>query len=408
MKSNKVSFFVVLCACLLIVLGDVRFIIGSAGYWVAWCAVAFAGFFLSSHQFSRTVSTDFFVYLVGFFLILISFLLSGVVNQDDYTIYQGVKVFFIALVFYCVYVNARNLSGADVYKISLICIAVGLFLFLISKFYLREFYVELGDGRQGSQFAYPGVLWKTPVFFIGFIVAGIVFGTGNKLLSLLALLGGLFLLKSDSSRTGFLILAMVALLFVVLCAYLKPKSTIIGSLVLGVCGIGLLILYSGGFVFFSHAEEPLVINRLAAGDPIRTKMLADGILHVQQCFPFGCGFGTATTQVNDENMVVHNAYLSSLGDLGVLGFTGMIMLMFAPVFFFLGKIMTFRSQDIKSNKDLAYSIAAFGGVLGYALLMMLHPFSTELSEWGIWAVMVSLLATFSWRMVSTDDVQVEA
>lgn len=408
MKSNKVSFFVVLCACLLIVLGDVRFIIGSIGYWVAWCAVACAGFCLSSHQFSRTVSTDFFVYLVGLFLILISFLLSGVVNQDGYTIYQGVKVFFIALVFYCVYVNARNLSGADVYKISLICIAVGLFLFLISKFYLREFYVELGDGRQGSQFAYPGVLWKTPVFFIGFIVVGVVFGTGNKLLSLLALLGGLFLLKSDSSRTGFLILAMVALLFVVLCAYLKPKSTIIVSLVLGVCGIGLLTLYSGGFVFFSHAEEPLVINRLAAGDPIRAKMLADGVLHVQQCFPFGCGFGTATTQVNDENMVVHNAYLSSLGDLGGVGFTGLIMLMFAPVFFFLGKIMTFRSQEIKSNKDLAYSIAAFGGVLGYALLMMLHPFSTELSEWGIWAVMVSLLSTFSLRMVSTDDVQVEA
>lgn len=408
MKSNKISFFVVLCACLLIVLGDVRFIIGSAGYWVAWCAVAFAGFFLSSHQFSRTVSTDLFVYLVGFFLILISFLLSGVVNQDDYTMYQGVKVFFIALVFYCVYVNARDLTGADVYKISLICVAVGLFLFLMSKFYLREFYVELGDGRQGSQFAYPGVLWKTPVFFVGFIVAGIVFGAGNKFFSLLALLGGLFLLKSDSSRTGFLILAIVALLFVALCAYLKPKSAIIGSLVLGVCGIGLLILYSGGFVFFSHAEEPLVINRLAAGDPIRTKMLADGVLHVQQCFPFGCGFGTATTQVNDENMVVHNAYLSSLGDLGVLGFTGVIILMFTPVLFFLGKIMTFRSQDIKSNKDLAYSIASFGGVLGYALLMMLHPFSTELSEWGIWAVMVSLLSTFSWRMVSTDDVQVEA
>lgn len=408
MKSNKVSFFVILCACLLVVLGDVRFIIGSAGYWIAWGAVAFTGFFLSSHRYSRAVSADLFMYMVGFFLILISFLLSGVVNQDDYTIYQGVKVFFIALVFYCVYVNARDLAGADVYKISLICIAVGLILFLMSKFYLREFYVELGDGRQGSQFAYPGVLWKTPVFFVGFIVAGIVFGAGNKLFSLLALLGGLFLLKSDSSRTGFLILAIVALLFVGLCAYLKPKSAIIGSLLLGVCGIGVLILYSGGFVFFSHAEEPLVINRLAAGDPIRTKMLADGLLHVQQCFPFGCGFGTATTQVNDENMVVHNAYLSSLGDLGVLGFTGMTILMFTPVLFFIGKIMTFRSQDIKSNKDLAYSIAAFGGVLGYALLMMLHPFSTELSEWGIWAVMVSLLSTFSWRMVSTGDVQVEA
>lgn len=407
MKSDKVSVFVILLACLLVVLGDVRFVIGSAGYWVAWCAVISAGFFCSSRQFGRTISAELFVYMTGFFLILVSFFLSGIINQDEYTIYQGVKVFFIALAFCCIYINARDLAGADIYKISLFCIAIGLFMFLISKFYLREFYVELGDGRQGSQFAYPGVLWKTPVFFVGFVVAGMIFGAGNKMLSLLAMLGGLFLLKSDSSRTGFLILAVIALLFVVLCAYLKPKAAVLCSLVLGVCGIGLLILYSGGFVFFSNAEEPLVLNRLAAGDPIRTKMLSDGILHVQECFPFGCGFGTATTLVDGENMVVHNAYLSSLGDIGVLGFIGMAILMFSPVFFFLGKLITYRLQGVTSVANLAYSIAAFGGVLGYAFLMMLHPFSTELSEWGIWALMVSLLSTFSGRMLATDDTQVE-
>lgn len=189
MKSDKVSVFVILLACLLVVLGDVRFVIGSAGYWVAWCAVIFAGFFCSSRQFGRMISAELFVYMTGFFLILVSFFLSGIINQDEYTIYQGVKVFFIALAFCCIYINARDLAGADIYKISLFCIAIGLFMFLISKFYLREFYVELGDGRQGSQFAYPGVLWKTPVFFVGFVVAGMISGAGNKMLSLLAMLG---------------------------------------------------------------------------------------------------------------------------------------------------------------------------------------------------------------------------
>lgn len=407
MKSNKLSVYVVLCACLLIVLGDVRFIIGSAGYWVAWCAIIFAGLFFSSYLLSRKVSVELFVYLVGFFLLLMSFFLSGIVNQDMYTIYQGVKVFFISLAFFCIYINARNLTGPDVYNISLICIGVGLLLFLMSKYFLRDLYVELGDGRQGSQFAYPGVLWKTPVFFIGFVVAGMVFGAGNKLLSLLTLIGGMFLLKADSSRTGFLILAMVALLFVLLCAYLKPKTVLICSLVLGLGTIGLLILYSGGFVFFSHAEEPLVLNRLAAGDPIRTQMLADGLLHVQLCSPFGCGFGTATTLVGGERMVVHNAYLSSLGDLGVLGFIGLVILMFSPVFIFIGKLIDLTLLPIRSTENLAYSIAAFGGVLGYVLLMMLHPFSTELSEWGIWILMVSILSAFSQKVAGENEVLVE-
>ncbi|MQT71596.1 hypothetical protein GHO43_26870 [Pseudomonas sp. FSL R10-0071] len=82
--------------------------------------------------------------------------------------------------------------------------------------------------------------------------------------------------------------------------------------------------------------------------------------------------------------------------------------MFYPVFFFLGKLITYRLQGVTSVANLAYSIAAFGGVLGYAFLMMLHPFSTELSEWGIWALMVSLLSTFSGLMLATDDTQVEA
>lgn len=400
LKSNKVSVYVVLCACLLIVIGDVRFIIGSVGYWALWLIVVLTGFFLSSSKFERTVSAELFVYIVGFLLLVTSFVLSGIANQDLYTIYQGLKIFFIALTFFCLYVNVYSLSNEDVYYVSKTAIAVGLFLFLISKYMFRDWYVELGDGRQGSYFAYPGVLWKTPVFFIGFVISGMIFAVGNKISSLLIILGGVFLMMADSSRTGFLIFSMVALLFFLICAYSKPKFIIIGSLIMIFIGVGLLLLYSGGFVHLSQVDDPLVLNRLAEGDPTRTKMFADGVLHAMNCFPLGCGFGTSTSLVDGDYMVVHNAYLSSLGDLGVLGFIGLTVLMCSPVIFFLGKLISFKN---KSSVNLVYSIAAFGGVSGYGLLMMLHPFSTELSEWGIWILMVSMLSTFSRRMVIRSD-----
>lgn len=409
LKSNAATFWMMLLACVLIVLGDVRFIIGSIGYWLAWSVVGFAGFFLTGTVFSRKISVDLFVYLIGFFLVFISFILSGFVNQDMYTLYQGFKMFCVMVIFFCIYINAKRLSGDDFYIISMVCIAVGLCFFLLCKYVYKDFYILLGDGRQGSLFAYPGVLWKTPVFFTGFIISGAIFAGKNKVLALLAVIAAMYLLIMDSSRTGFLIIAMIALLFIMLCAYLKPKLAVICSLLLLISGICLLVLYGGGFISFGHADEPLVLNRLAAGDPIRAKMLLDGITHAEECVPLGCGFGTATSWVDGGPMVVHNAYLSSIGDLGVAGFIGMAVLMISPIVFFLCKIRHFNVLDSESTKKLAFSIAAMGGGIGYAFLLMLHPLSTELSEWGIWIVMVSILSVFSKHVdVNKLNVQAEA
>lgn len=38
---------------------------------------------------------------------------------------------------------------------------------------------------------------------------------------------------------------------------------------------------------------------------------------------------------------------------------------------------------------------------------MLHPLSTELSEWGIWIVMVSILSVFS-KHVDVNELNVQA
>lgn len=403
MKSYVAPYYVVLFACLLIVVGDLRFLISPIGYWIAWGAVVAIGCFFTGCMHYRKINIELFIYLVGFFLVFVSFVLSGVVNDSNYTLYQGVKIFCVAVMFVCIFMNAENFTARRMYVISAICIGAGLFFFLLSKYFLRDLYVVFGDGRQGSVFAYPGVLWKTSVFFVGFIIAGMMFGGENKLLSLLALMGALYLLIMDSSRTGFLMLAMVVFMYVILYSRINPKTMFLVFLALSICGIGLFLLHiSGGFIF-SQSNEPLVLNRLAAGDPTRAQMLVDGVLHAEQCIPLGCGFGTATTLVHGEPMVVHNAYLSALGDIGILGFIGMTILMFSPIVFFLKRFRDFRLSDDKSIMTIAYAVAAFGGAAGYAFLMMLHPFSTELSEWGIWIIMVSILSSLMRRMAECNS-----
>ncbi len=398
MKSYVAPYYVVLCACLLIVVGDLRYLISPIGYWLAWGTVVAVGCFLTGCMYFRKIEVELFVYLVGFFLVFASFILSGIANESAYTLYQGVKILCVAIMFFCIYMNAQNFTVRRMYLISVICIGVGLFFFLMSKYILRDLHIVFGDGRQGSVFAYPGVLWKTSVFFIGFIIAGMFCGGENKVLSLFALIGAMYLLFMDSSRTGFLMLSMIVVMFVVLYARINPKRIMFFSFVLLIGCVALLIVYISGVITLSQSGEPLVLNRLAAGDPTRAQMLVDGISHAEQCIPLGCGFGTATTLVHGEPMVVHNAYLSALGDIGVIGFVGMFVLMFSPLFIFLWRLRGFRLTNNKSVMTVAYAIAAFGGASGYAFLMMLHPFSTELSEWGIWIIMVSVLSSNMRRM----------
>ena len=63
-------------------------------------------------------------------------------------------------------------------------------------------------------------------------------------------------------------------------------------------------------------------------------------------------------------------------------------------------------HEHKAKYIFIYAIAALGGSLGFALLLMLHPFSTELSEWGIWILMTSALSVLSRQFIMSEHVQV--
>ena len=401
------SYCIVLGASILVVLGDIRSLVSPLGYWCAWIVIAFFGFAFSPSKAIFRIARDQAGYLLFFLLLALAFMLSALANTDVSTFYQGVKVLVIALVFLSVYTHCSKLSVGDYYSLSVVSISVSLMFFSVSKFYFTDLHITLGDGRQGSQFAYPGVLWKTCAFFVLFVIVGVVYDGKSKVVGGGAIAAAFYLLVMDSSRTGFLVFSLGLGLMVILTAYLKPRFFLLALLLAMIASVVLFTLSALGLGFLNIEKNPLVIERLAAGDPVRAQMLVDGVKKFGDCLPFGCGFGTTTSEVQNSPMVVHNAFLSSGGDLGVMGFASLSVLIFLPVLMFLLRCAScFFSRNKSIDKAVfAYAVAAFGGSISFALLLMLHPFSTELSEWGIWILMASALSVLSKRMINNNKVE---
>ena len=405
-KKNAASYGIVLSACLLVVLGDVRSLISPAGYWALWGLIVVVGLISAPERLSFKVSPELAVYILGFFVLFSAFVLSALANAEIQTFYQGLKMMCIGGVFVCVYAHSQFLEQGDYHSIASRSILTGFLVFCMAKYYLTGLYIELGDGRQGSLFAYPGVLWKTCAFFAGFVIVGTLFDGRSKVTSLLVMIAGAYILVMDSSRTGFIVFLLVILLILLLSMHVRPKLTLLLFFISIISFTAVLMLYSTGYDILNFNQNPLVVDRLAAGDPVRARMLADGLRSFETCMPFGCGFGSTTSEVDGSPMVVHNAFISSGGDLGILGFIGLLILIFSPLLIFAIRLCRYAMHEHKAKYIFIYAIAALGGSLGFALLLMLHPFSTELSEWGIWILMTSALSVLSRQFIMSEHVQV--
>ena len=66
-----------------------------------------------------------------------------------------------------------------------------------------------------------------------------------------------------------------------------------------------------------------------------------------------------------------------------------MFLFMLPVFYFIKKLTRY-----KILLDY-YRVAGLMGVCGFVFLMLLHPLSTEMSEWGLYLIMVSWLHSLS-------------
>ncbi len=370
------AIIIVFATVLLVALGDLRNGVTPLGYWIAWFAIAALGGDIAARCLACFISNRvLFLIFVGFYLMVFSMVLSAIVNEDITTAYQAVKVALIFAIFVVVVGCMAELRRDDFVNICLVVVLIVTVVFVVGKYFFPNYYILLGDGRQGSIVAYPGVMWKTAVFFSFFLIIN---AAPHKYMRYTAFGCAFFLLLSDGSRTGMIWYAIV------LFAYSGHRVISMGNkLYAGLVGVGVSCLTALGVVLLLASDflENIAL-RFLAGDPVREKMLGDGLHHLGDCLVLGCGFASTFSLVGGEPMVVHNAYLAVFGDMGIVGFVALIILLVAPLCFCLRRGSAW--SDMKILAVLAYT--------GFPFLFVFHPFSTELSEWGLWVVLSAVLA----------------
>jgi hypothetical protein len=391
-SEQKMPFCIVLFACLLVVLGDLRNLITPLGYWALWGMVFFLGA-LAVNIKSIFHDAALFCVTCGFVILISAIFLVGLVSADINTAFQGVKFIMIYAILIVVYSNSQHLRVDQFYSIAGISTVVGFLVFVLCKYVMDDYFIMLGDGRQGSLVAYPGVLWKTSAFFVAFIIARMLSNPSRTLIpTLLIFLSSVYLLLADSSRTGFLWFAVIAAVFSSLFFLMNAIGFLsIVSIVILLVGVFAAFNLEAIFAFLD-GKSILVINRLFEGDPIRSKMISDGLINADTCLPLGCGFQSSTSIADGQPMVIHNVYLAILGDYGALGEIGLLIIVLSPLVIFAMRQWTSGSVG-RSLKY--YKAAACLGAACFCFVLLFHPLSSEMSEWGYWAIMMSWLSCLS-------------
>jgi len=408
---------------LLSALGSLRDITTPLGYWALWgvwaLAVVSATWPVFGVYWERTIPPT---WVWGSFMILVLGMgLSAAVNHSVLSLHHGVKIAVIGVCCCIAWRLAAGLCWRDrVFILRWVLVSVVL-VFLASKAAPYGYYIDLGSaGREGSFLAWPGVIWKVGAFFLPMFLADMLIRPRDWLANGLAIAACVFLVMIDGTRTGILVLGMTVLAFGGILAWRRDWSALamarpaIVTFVPALCG---LLLLSAGVGYLSHgsgaglstsrlagaggvymgkagalvetAARPITTTRLGDGDPERLKLLENGAERAVGCLPMGCGFGSTFIDPGyGVSMPVHNAYLGALADFGVLGFVGMLGFIVAAMV----AIRRVLRDQVVGAEDVYFVLASAGAALAYLASLLLHTFSSEMSEWGY----LILMLAFAW------------
>jgi len=197
---------------------------------------------------------------------------------------------------------------------------------------------------------------------------------------------GVFLVFEDGSRTGMLWLFIsTSILIAARIVNIRQKLTFTGIGVIGFCCLSISYLVIFGPVDNVLSSALLGYERLLHGDSARLDMLTSGLRQADACLPIGCGFGATVSDTYE--MVVHNAYLGAIGDIGIIGLSGFVLISITPFFAFYLKSQRVHKTGFGSVSYV--SLAALLGSAGFVFNENLHSFRTEMSEWGLFFIMFS-------------------
>lgn len=262
---------------------------------------------------------------------------------------------------------------------------------------------EMALYRWGTFLSWPGSLWRVAMSV--WVFAAYTSVKGHSLLSFLLLLGSTWLVFMDGTRTGILLLLMAAGYVILILAEQGGRVVRMTTVAALALGLGLLLARHSGAAFETDAEQEggaaIRVSRLlqstqnggieglGGADAIRFQMLQDAAAAIQAHPLLGTGIETTVTETIVGPMGVHMTYLQVWADLGVVGLVAYTWLVWGwagwvPRFF-----RGVRRLSDPFQKAVYYN--ALYGLLWFALSGLLHPLSTEWSEWVVFIISYALV-----------------
>jgi O-antigen ligase len=257
-------------------------------------------------------------------------------------------------------------------------------------------------GRWGTILSYPGSLWRVAVTVWVFAAYLSIKRRSVPYWGLLA--GSTVLIYLDGARTAILLLLAGALYLVFVLANEAvqfKRALFVGGLGVGIVAVG--VAYSGIISGRGGSEQGPGVGRvqqlttsvaqqgiegLDAADVIRFQMWKDVVEAIQAHPLLGTGIGTTTSETVVGPMVIHMTYLQVWADMGLLGLTAYVWLMWGWIVLAPTVLRRVRALSDPTLKALYYNSVFL--LLVYGLAGCFHPLSTEWSEWIIFIVPYAL------------------
>lgn len=263
---------------------------------------------------------------------------------------------------------------------------------------MKSLLVIYCDGRVGWFANWPGKLWYVSALIYPCLLYRVI--TDTKLKYWFYFGCSILIIVLDGSRTGLLWLFCSSILLFIYVYMLRGWEIVLKLLLAFIIASFIFIFTTQEFIPWiinNHLSDVVVTDSIACqniftdikavsprvihGDVnTRLSMIKNALNTVIDYFPIGSGFGsTKSMDIDGTMVVVHMAYLQVIADLGVIGISGLLIIIYYPLYKAVQYLRHAREFGLFINK----LILPISIILLQAMIFLFHPISNELTEWGI-------------------------
>jgi hypothetical protein len=254
--------------------------------------------------------------------------------------------------------------------------------------------------RYGTVLSHPGALWHVGIFPLAYFTCLALRGGKWFLWALPGVVACLTLIWLDGSRTAWILVA--GFCAVPLVSFLKRVPYLVCGLI--ILALSLLPVLRALEVSQESSLYRMVqlfqdtsswTESLETWDSSRYEMTRRSLDLIGAAPLLGNGFHAATIRVDEgveidqDTMVVHNAYLQLWADFGLAGFLSFFGVIWgwAPA-----AKNAYRDSAVRGIEDRAKQVNALFMLVAFGVALLFHPVSTAWSDWILFAVPLAMVA----------------